>query len=181
MPFNVSSQLAGEELDIRCPFCSLTAKFRVKKRLFGAVVECYYQAAFSAGGALHIKDAAWTGSWQGGKLVFNSRRRPIPAPLRSVNDDTAVQSLLQEAGVKKVEVGYRYDGESRDGCWSINLYPLAGVIAVVYFPPVFPLEVSLQTGEIQKQYRFLERMVDVIKTESARKNVAPEVVEALHY
>lgn len=149
--------------------------FRTRRQMMGATINTLYQWTFEA--SLHekhnagrISDKASTfflsqgGTWRNRKSVFkcknglhNDVAQILYERLNAIED---LDRLDGDSGIKSLVVQCTVTSERISVL--VEMTPIAGVITVVYFPPVAPHMINFTPKEIKAQYELFTVLSDEV-------------------
>lgn len=155
---------------------SLEFKFVSDKRMMGAFINGVYEGSIMckcpciSQKAMNIK-LKWSGNFRKSIPKFINKS-PFCAVgnelISSFNDDSKLINLLITSGVKGINISCESNGNEKH--IKIVLYPIAGVISVIYFPPVPPFTAKMVNEEIKSHYQILNKFGCLLKKMKVRLN-----------
>lgn len=160
--------------NIRSSWDDMKVKFTIHRQMLGATVFCFYQAIL-----LLSCDTEGYKPWEiklsTGKGFFsplplfkgrcrNSSHLSLQQDLllKAFNNCDELIKLVGESGVKSLFISILPEHDKLK--LTLNLHPVAGNIAVIFFPPVPPFVVNLKSKEIESHFRIIEILGDHIKS-----------------
>lgn len=148
--------------------------FRTRRQMMGATINTVYQWTFESSlnesrNASTMPDKAFSfylsqaGTLRKRKSVFKCKKQlydvykilfdrlNLLEDLDRLDKDSGIKSLVVQWTVTSAKVTVQ-----------VEMVPIAGVISVVYFPPVAPHMINLTSKEIKSQYELLMVLCDEV-------------------
>lgn len=180
---NIESMVNDEKyvLSINSPF-QLRVVFKSNRHIMGATIRMVYLSflefnldSLDGSTQLDIRSAernfmlyiAQKGFTASSQAIFKSKNRPQSKLecelIQKLNDLLKLDdlnNLIKEGGVKSLVIIGKIRSENLTII--LEMEPIAGVITVVYFPPVPPFLVKLNSREIKNHYRLMSMVLEEI-------------------
>lgn len=143
----------ARRLTARVRGMDLEVAFRTRRQLFGAHLHAVYTVARGgAGPAAGAVGYRWGLVHRRGFVARRGSDPSLSNLAERLNQDQALRTLMRDAGVRAVGIAKSNAG------WVVRLEPVAGVVTVMYVPPLPPFAVRLQPDEVDGHVEVLHRL-----------------------
>lgn len=139
---------------------NLEVAFRTRRQLFGAHLHAVSTVVLPGGEP--VSGAVGHRWGLAGRRGFVARRgsdQRLSALADRLNQDDALRTLMRDAGVRAVGIAKGARG------WVVHLEPVAGVITVMWVPPLPPFAVRLRQEEVEGHVLVLKRLVTALRAQ----------------